>query len=118
MSVKEWSEDIILAELQDDPLFSEDLNTLQELAEVQRGKHFVLNLSEVNFLNSSNIAKLLKLRKLTNAPPPTKLRLCCISTSVWGVFLVTGLDKIFDFCDDIPSALTSIQIDSSDDKAD
>ena len=108
MSVKDWSENIILGELQDDPIFSEDLNLLQELAEQRPGCHVVLDLSRISFLNSSNIAKLLK---LLASPPPGNLRLCGIDTGVWGVFLVTGLDKIFEFCDDVPSGLASVQID-------
>lgn len=109
MSIKDWSEDIILAELQDDPLFSDDLNALQETIERRPGTHVVLDFRGVNFLNSSNIAKLLKLRKLMNSQN-AELRLCGISTGAWGVLLVTGLDKIFEFCDDVPSGLASIQI--------
>jgi anti-sigma B factor antagonist len=111
MSLKDWSESIILAELQDDPQFSDDLNTLQELVAQRKGCHVVLDLSGVSFLNSSNIAKLLKLRKMLHTTAPGRLRLCGIRTEVWGVFLVTGLDKLFDFCDDVTSGLASVQID-------
>ncbi len=111
MSIKDWSESIILGELQDDPQFSDDLNTLQELVEQRNGNHVVLDFSAVTFLNSSNIAKLLKLRKMMHTSSPGKLRLCGIKTEVWGVFLVTGLDKIFDFCSDVTSGLASVQID-------
>ena len=111
MSVKDWSDNIILADLQDDPQFSDDLNGLQDLVEKRNGCHVVLDFSNVTFLNSSNIAKLLKLRKLLHGSAPGKLRLCGIQTGVWGVFLVTGLDKIFDFCNDVPSGLASVQMD-------
>jgi anti-anti-sigma factor len=111
MSVKDWSENIILAELQDDPGFSDDLNALLEMVESRGGCHVVLDFSGVNYLNSSNIAKMLKLRKLMHSTCPGRLRVCGINTSAWGVFLVTGLDKIFEFCDDVPSGLTSVQIE-------
>ena len=110
MSIKDWSDNIVLAELQDDPLFSDDLNGLQEMVERRGGCNVVLDFSGVNFLNSSNIAKLLKLRKILHTTAPGKLRLCGINTGAWGVFLVTGLDKIFDFCDDVPSGLASVQL--------
>ncbi len=110
MSIKDWSDNIILAELQDDPLFSDDLNAVQETLERRNGCHAVLDFANVNFLNSSNIAKLLKLRKLMHSTGSGRLRLCGINTSAWGVFLVTGLDKIFDFCDDVPSGLASVQL--------
>ncbi len=112
MSIKDWSENIILAELQDDPLFSDDLNSIQELVEKGRDCHVVLDFKGVNFLNSSNIAKLLKLRKLMHTKGKARLRLCGINTGAWGVFLVTGLDKIFEFCDDSASALASVQLGS------
>ena len=33
-----------------------------------------------------------------------RLILCGLNTHVWGVFLITGLDKIFEFSDDVPKA--------------
>lgn len=112
MSIKDWSENIILGELQDDPLFSEDMNLLEELLEKRANRHVVLDLSGIQFLNSSNISKLLKLRNRMLRNPPCKLRLCGITTGVWGVFLTTGLDKLFEFSDNVSSGLASIQIES------
>ncbi|MBK8266951.1 MAG: STAS domain-containing protein [Planctomycetes bacterium] len=112
MAVKDWSENIIVGELQDDPLFSEDLNMLQEMIESRQNCNVVLDFANVNYLNSSNIAKLLKLRKHMIGNGNGKLRLCAINTGVWGVFLVTGLDKIFDFCDNVASGLASVQLEA------
>ena len=39
-----------------------------------------------------------------------RLVLCAIDTSVWGLFLVTGLDKVFEFTDNVANALASIQL--------
>ncbi|MBK9118869.1 MAG: hypothetical protein IPM18_04595 [Phycisphaerales bacterium] len=39
-----------------------------------------------------------------------RLKLAGVSTHVWGVFLVTGLDRIFDFVDDVPSGLATLQM--------
>lgn len=111
MSIKDWSDNIILAELQDDPQFTDDLNAVHDLVQRRNGCHVVLDFSTVTFLNSSNIAKLLKLRKLMHTNAPGKLRLCGIKTSVWGVFLVTGLDKIFEFCNDVASGLAGVQME-------
>ena len=77
----------------------------------RNGCDVVLDLSGVNYLNSSNIAKLLKLRKLLHSDAPGKLKLCAITDSVWGMFLVTGLDKVFEFCDDVSSGLASMQLE-------
>ena len=70
----------------------------------------LLNLSGVNYLNSSNIAKLLKLRKLVTITNQRRLKLAAVNTRVWGVFLVTGLDRIFEFVDDVPSGLAGLQM--------
>jgi hypothetical protein len=31
---------------------------------------------------------------------------------VWGAFLVTGLDKVFEFVDSVPLALATLQIEN------
>ena len=108
MAIQNWSDDIIVAELADDPQFSDELASLMDTLE---GQDFdvVLNLSAVGFLNSSNVAKLLRLRKqMINKD--RRLILCGVNTQVWGVFTVTGLDKIFEFVKDISTALATLQL--------
>lgn len=108
MPLEQWSDAIVLARLSDDPQFSEDLFSLQkQLRDKPRGA--VLDFSGVRFLNSSNLGSLLELRKLAGENG-AQLVLCSVPTTVWGAFLVTGLDKIFRFADDMPTALASLQI--------
>ena len=108
MAFQRWSEDIVTAELAEEPNFTEDLGALT--AEVEASpRSVVLNFSAVDFLNSSNISKLLKLRKILTAADK-RLVLCGINTQVWGVFLVTGLDKIFEYTDDTATALATLQM--------
>jgi anti-anti-sigma regulatory factor len=38
------------------------------------------------------------------------LILCAVNTQVWGVFLVTGLEKIFEFTKDMSTALATLQL--------
>lgn len=108
--IENWSDEILLVELADDPQFTDDMSGLLEAVEKDGSHDVVLAFQEVSFLNSSNIAKLLKLRKM-QVGNQHKLRLCAVNTHVWGVFLVTGLDKIFDVYDDVASALASLQIE-------
>ncbi len=112
MPIQNWSDDVLLAELADDPQFTDDLTALLETVEKQPDRDVVLNFQGVHFLNSSNIAKLLKLRKLLTVTHRRKLKLCAVNTHVWGVFLVTGLDKIFDVYDDVASGMLSLQLDA------
>ncbi len=108
MPIQNWSDDIIVAELGDDPQFTDELNSLTDALE-KNARHVVLNFAAVGFINSSNVAKLLRLRKVTGTQS-RKLVLCEVNTQVWGVFLVTGLDKIFSFTNDISTALASLQL--------
>lgn len=109
MTIESWSDDILMLDLQDDPSFSDDLTALFEKLEENAEQDVVLNFQAVTYLNSSNIAKLLRLRKqcISNK---RKLVLCCIDTNVWGLFLVTGLDKVFEFADTVATGLAAAQI--------
>lgn len=108
MPIEKWSDKVNVLHLADDPQFSDDLGAL----EAQLGAKpadAVLDFSAVHFVNSSNIAKLLKLRKQM-ITRDRRLILCGVSTQVWGTFLVTGLDKVFTFSDSVPTALATIQM--------
>lgn len=108
MSIQKWSDDITVAEIGDDPLFSDDLVSLLDSTEGEPAD-LAINFAAVSFINSSNVAKLLRLRKQTiNAGK--RLVICGVNTQVWGIFMVTGLDKIFDFTNDISTALTTLQV--------
>ena len=108
MAIQDWSDRILLVELLAEPHFTEDLNALEE--RVTEPIHdVVLNLSHIRSLNSSNLAHLLRVRKLLTRGD-RQLRLCGLHDSVWSVFLVTGLDKVFCFAEDVASALASLQI--------
>ncbi len=111
MSVEQWSETVMLGELSDDPQYTDDLRAIIEGCTSNPRTDVLLNFSAVNYLNSSNIAKLLKLRKLVTISNERRLKLCGISREVWGVFLVTGLDRIFEVADDVPTGLASLQIE-------
>lgn len=110
MPIQNWSENVLLVELADDPQFTDDLVALIETVQNTSDKDVVLNFGNVSFLNSSNIAKLLKLRKIQVITNHRKLKLCALDTHVWGVFLITGLDKIFEVYDDVATGLASLQV--------
>ena len=116
MSLNEWSETIILAETGEEPTFSEDMSSLMTIVEdAEQGSRgmpdVVVNLSEVDYLNSSNIAQLLRLRKRLTARG-ARLRICSVRDQVWGVLLVTGLDKLFEFHDATATAIASLQLEA------
>jgi anti-anti-sigma factor len=106
--IERWSENVIVAHLSDDPQFGDDMQAIDQMLQNQR-LDAVLNLAAVGFLNSSNIARLLQIRKrqINNS---ARLVLCGLSTHLWGVFLVTGIDKIFEYSDDVTTSLATLQM--------
>jgi anti-anti-sigma factor len=108
-----WSEDIIIADLTDEPSLSEELNGV--LDGVRSGKdgnapHVVLNFGAVSYVNSSNLSQLLKLKKAV-AEAGRIMKICSVSEDVWSVFKTTGLDKVFRFAPDPLTALASLQME-------
>lgn len=116
MGIQNWSDEITIAELSDDPQFTEDLDALMDSVE-SKPADVVLNFAAVGFINSSNVAKLLRVRKVMLAVD-RRLVLCDVNAQVWGIFLVTGLDKIFEFTSGIAIALASLQMEMAADEAD
>ena len=109
MTTQDWSDDIVMVDLLDDPELSDELTSLTEQME-KKPKDVVLNFSQINFLNSSNISRLLKLRKVI-VKGQHRLLLCSIPIQVWGVFLLTGLDTLFEVAEDTASALATMQLE-------
>ncbi|MEM1071190.1 MAG: STAS domain-containing protein [Planctomycetota bacterium] len=110
--LNDWSDDIVVLELSDDPQLTDDLSAaIERVAESVPGSvpHIVLNLGFVGYIKSSNLAQLIRLRKLLSEAGRS-LRLCSVDSRVWSVMTVTGLDKLFDVSPDPMTALASIQL--------
>ena len=110
MPLEKWSDNTIVVHLADDPQFSDDLDGVEQCL-AQGRCDSVLDFGSVRFVNSSNIARLLRLRNLM-VQQDGRLVLCNVSTQVWSAFLITGLDKVFTFSDNVPTALATLQIAS------
>ncbi len=106
--IERWSESVVVAHLSDDPQFTEDAHAIEQMLQNQR-LDVVLNLAAVSTLNSTNIGKLLQIRK-RQIHNDTRVVLCGLSTHLWGVFLVTGIDKIFEYSDDVTTSLATLQM--------
>ncbi|MSR19335.1 MAG: anti-sigma factor antagonist [Phycisphaerales bacterium] len=111
MALIDWSNDVCIAELSDEPALSDDLKALALRMENAgaTGPAIVINLQEVHYLNSTNISQLLRVRKLA-IEHKRALCICSVGDQLWGVFLVTGLDKVFQFQSDVSLALACVQL--------
>ena len=110
MPIEKWSENVVVVHLADDPQLTDDLASVEEMA-AQNRVDAVLDFSAVHYINSSNIARLLKVRNLMIGAD-ARLVLCGVNTRIWGAFLITGLDKVFEFSDNVTTALATLQMAS------
>jgi anti-anti-sigma factor len=109
MPIEKWSDSVAIVHLGDDPQFSDDLDAASHLDRPCVSR--ILDFSAVHFVNSSNIATLLRLRRRIH-DENGRLILCNVQSQVWATFLVTGLDKIFDISENVTTALATIQLNS------
>ncbi|MFN0011811.1 MAG: STAS domain-containing protein [Phycisphaerales bacterium] len=108
----EWSDHILISELQDEPQLTEELAALYDRVAPGRGaaRHIVLNFVGVNYVSSSHLAQLLRLRKKL-VDHGRVMVLCSVSDNVQSVISITGLDRIFRFAPDPMTALASLQLE-------
>ena len=111
----DWSEDIAIAELSDEPALSDELASLIDRVKEAGGgaPHIVLNFGGVSYLNSSNIAQMLRLRQALGKAG-RRMKICSVGDQVWSVMLVTGLDKVFHFAPDPMTALAGLQLEDAE----
>jgi anti-anti-sigma factor len=110
MPVEKWSESVVIVHLADDPQFTDELEDLEEFAAATPQRpNAVLDFSPVNVINSSNLARLLKLRKQALAND-RRLILCSVGSHVLNTLLVTGLDNVFELSQNVSTALATLQM--------
>jgi anti-anti-sigma regulatory factor len=108
MPIEKWSDRVSVIHLADDPQFTDDLTAIERQAAVHKSAA-VLDFAAVQMITSSNIARLILLRKRMSGAQ-ARLVLCNLNTQLWGALLVTGLDQIFDFSDNVTTALATLQM--------
>jgi|SRR5881394_1322374 len=126
MPIEKWSDRVRVIHLADDPQFTDDMQLMEQQCSAGSSSSspandssssssngqcgdVVLDFASVHFVNSSNVARMLRLRSLMNSRD-CKLVVCNVPTQVWGTFLVTGLDKLFNFSDNVTTALATLQM--------
>ena len=109
MGIQQYSEDIILAKIQNEPQMGDELNTLYSVTRDRGGCDVLIDFSgEKHIVTSPSISKLLKLHKLL-MEEGYKLILFNLHESTKGTFKHAGLDGHFTFADDKSQALAIIK---------
>ena len=109
MGIQNWSENIILVDLPQEPQIADELKTVIEIVRDRGDCDVVMDFSSVDIVTSSSLSKLLRLRKLL-VDCGHRFVFCNVAAATKGVFTVTGLDAIFEFVDDKFVALAGLQL--------
>jgi len=105
MGIKNLSKDVLLVVLPSKgPKIAHELKAVNEAVSKKKGNRDVVM---VEIINSANISNLLILRNLLENSGH-RLIFCNVSTVTKCIFVVAGLDKVFDFSDDQPAALAAV----------
>ena len=109
MGIQNWSENIILVDLPQEPHIGDELKSVTEIVRDRGDCDTVIDFSSVDIITSSSLSKLLKLRKLL-VDCGHQLIFCNVAIATRGIFTVTGLDGVFDIVDDKFVALAGLQL--------
>jgi anti-anti-sigma factor len=111
MPITEWSDDVLLVDLGSEPQLSDDLQATQSMLDGPGAepRHLVLDMHDVHLLTSTNIAALLRLRKLQKLAK-RRLIVARVPNRVWAIFLTAGLDELFETSSDVGTALAAVQL--------
>ncbi|MBW8016733.1 MAG: STAS domain-containing protein [Planctomycetes bacterium] len=113
MGIQNWSDEIILINLGQEPQMGEELQTAIDLTGDDNCRDIVLDLSVVDIVTSSSIAKMLKLRKELGERQ-RRLVFCSVSRQTMNLFKVVALDTVFEFAENQFVALASLQMVASE----
>jgi anti-anti-sigma factor len=104
MPIDSRPDDILLARLADDPKYTADLEFVAKATAAKPPGRVALDFSNVTYLNSSNLARLLRLRK-SLIEEDGRLTLFGMNGQVASVFRSTALDRVFVIARDEDGAL-------------
>ena len=109
MSIQNWSENILLVDLPEEPEIADELKEVVEMVRDRGDCDVVIDFSRVDIITSSSLSALLKLRKLLS-DCEHRLVFCNIPAATRNVFSTTGIEEIFEFSEDKFTALAGLQL--------
>ena len=109
MAIQQWSDEIIIVDLPDEPEMIDELISLTDFLADKENFNVVIDFTGVGEITSAGLARLLKLHQFT-AQGGRRLVLCNIDPSTEGIFLTTGLTDVFNLTEDKFSALATLEM--------
>ncbi len=108
MSVQTSGEGVVLVDLGQGSDLAEELQNVTRLVEERAGCDVIMDFAQVTLLGSSQLACLLRLRRLVQGHG-RRLVLCNVGRLTMGIFSVTGLDAVFEMAADQAAAAATVQ---------
>lgn len=109
MGIKNLSNDVLLVELPSkSPKIANQLKALNEAVSKKGDCDVIIDFSRVEIINSSNISNLLILHNMQEGSG-RRLVLCNVATVTKCIFVVAGLNTVFNFADDRSTALATVK---------
>jgi anti-anti-sigma factor len=109
MGIENLSEGVVVVTLPvESQIIVRELKIVNEMVSNRDDCDVVIDFSNVEILTSSGISNLMILRELLRESG-RQLILCSVSSATMGIFTVAGLEEVFEFADDKPAALESVQ---------
>jgi len=109
MSIQNPPEDLIVANLPSkEPQIADELESLNKTIGNNPDCDVIIDFSRVEIITSSSLSNLLILRNLLSKSG-RRLILCNVVVVTKCIFNVAGLDEIFEFADDKPTAVATVQ---------
>jgi anti-anti-sigma regulatory factor len=108
MSIRNWSEDVILVDLPRELARQGELQTVMGIVRDRGNCDVVIDFSDVDIVGGACLTSLLEVRRLLN-DCGRRLTLCSVAPATKGVFTIARLDHLFEFSEDRFSALVGLQ---------
>ena len=108
MGIDHSSQGILTVDLIPEPEMGTELQYVANIVLYGADCDVVIDFSSVDIITSSNIAKLLKLNKSLNIGG-RRLVLYGFANATKQIFVLAGLDQVFDFADDKAAAETMVR---------
>ena len=109
MGIQDWSEEIILVNLACEPEMGEEIQLVIDSIKENGSRDVVIDFADVDIVTSSSIAKLLKLRKVL-VDCDRRMVFSSVKPHTQKIFVVTGLESVFEFVEDQFLALAGLQL--------
>jgi len=108
MGIQNFSEDILVVTLPEQPHTSHELESINEIASNSHGHDIVIDFSKVKILTSASVCNLMILRELLSSLG-RQFVLFSVPPPVRNIFTITGLEGTFQFASDKFGALDLMQ---------